>query len=191
MTLARFNPTSPARVAPAPAELDARAGGLVEAVLGSVVHREVTVPRTQVKGAMRLLRRAEETEVRVLVRREMAERFGLRDGGPGVLESYAEWREAWRLHFVAIAVRNPLDPSQPLATVEEWAACDDVQLLALWSIYQDLEAELDPFGPTAPPLTEEEAGAIRAAAKKGEADLLTSYGSRRLALFAISSVAAT
>jgi hypothetical protein len=188
--IGRFNPTSPPR-APAPPATDGPGGAssLVEAVLSGVMYREVTVPRTEVAGKMRLLRRSEETEVRMAVRRELAERFGLQDGGPGILEAYAEWREAWRLHFLARAIRDPRDPERPLATVDEWATCDDVQLLALWSLYQDLEAELDPFGPTAPPLTEEEAGAIRAAAKKGDLDLLTSFGSRRLALFTRSSVA--
>jgi hypothetical protein len=159
-----FRPTSPTRaaaVADAPAA--ARAATLVETILAGVTYREVTVPRTEIKGSMRLLRRAEETQIRIAIRRVFKE-AGI-ELGPDA-EAYPEYRELWRLHFIATAVRKPEDTAQPLMPVGDWEQCDDLQLLELWSAYQDFEAEFDPLGPNPPPLTDEEAGLIRAAAKK-------------------------
>ena len=189
--MTRFQaPPAPVSRAPATPPAGDRAERLVDAVLGGVTYREVIVPRTSVKGRMRLLQRGEEALVRSECRRELAERHRIAPAAPGVLESFPEWREERILRVLAIAVRDPADPSRPLAELDEWSTCDDVQLLALWDIYQDLEAELDPLGPSAPPLTAEEVGAIKSAAGKGSADLLMSFGSRRLALFVISTAAA-
>jgi hypothetical protein len=187
----RFSPTSPARPTAAAPDADTAAAGraerLVDAVLGGVTYKDVTVPRTQVKGRMRLLTRAESAQLSVDLRREMAERYSLTEPTPGMFEAFAEYREERVLRTVAVAVRDPADPTRPLADLEEWATCDDTQLVALWQAYKDLQDELDPLGPNAAGLTEQEVAALKAAAGKGEADLLMSYGSRRLALFAISS----
>jgi hypothetical protein len=188
----RFNPTSPARPAPGPdatAAAAERAERLVDAVLGAVAFRDVAVPRTQVKGRMRLLTRAETAQVNVDLRREMADRYHLTEPTPGMFEAFAEYREERVLRTIAVAMRDPADPSRPLADLDEWATCDDQQLVALWEAYKDLQDELDPLGPSAPGLTGEEVAALKAAAGKGEADLLMSYGSRRLALFVITSAA--
>lgn len=159
---------------------------LVDAVLAGVQYRDVTVPRTKFRGKLRLLKRSEEATVRSEVRRELAAQ-GITTDRPGQLELYPEWNEERVLHVLAFAVRHPLDPARALATIEEWGECDDMQLGALWQAYKDLEAELDPLGPTAPGLTPGELEELKAAAGKGDVDLLMSYGSRKLALFARSS----
>lgn len=173
---------------PARPEVAAEGGGrgeLAAAVLESRVYREVTVPRTAIPAKMRLLSRTEAKAVRSASRSAVAQ-LGLVAAGPEV-ESLTEWREERALRTVAVAMRDPANPERPLAGLAEWEECDDDQILALWDIYQDLAAELDPLGDSAPPLTEGELAELVAAAKKGDAGLLMSFGSRRLALFAISS----
>ena len=174
-----FNPGSSA-------DEDERGETLVDAVLAGAQWRDVTVPRTAYRGKMRLLKRTEERAVRVEVRRELATQ-GITADRPGQLELYPEWNEERVLHVLAVAVRHPNNPARPLATIEEWDECDDMQLGALWQAYKDFEAELDPLGPTAPGLTPGELDELKAAAGKGDVDLLMSYGSRKLALFIASS----
>lgn len=161
--------------ATSPAERQARAE-LAVSVLDAREHRPVMVPRTQVKGDMRLLSRREVSEVRAACRQMMA---GLGIEGHGI-EGYAEWREAFNTRLVAIAVRSPVDHTQPLADLEDWEQCDEDQIIALWDLYQDMQAELDPLGDTFV-LAEDDARAIKLAAKKKDVLLLTSYGSQKLA----------
>ncbi|HWU86204.1 MAG TPA: hypothetical protein VN253_02970, partial [Kofleriaceae bacterium] len=72
----------------------------------------------------------------------------------------------------------------PLA---EWRELDDDQVDGLWRDYLDFAARIDPIGHK-PDLTREDVAAIERAAKKAELDLLMSFGSRKLALFAMRSV---
>lgn len=162
---------------------------MVDAVLAGVQWRDVTVPRTKYRGKMRILKRTEESAVRVEVRRELAETHGITSDRPNVLETFPEWNEERVLRVLAIAIRHPRNPARPLATIDEWSECDDLQLGALWQAYKDFEAELDPLGANGPGLTPGELEELKAAAGKGDVDLLMSYGSRKLALFISSSVA--
>lgn len=182
MSGARLRPSSPPPAA-TPEAREARAE-LAASVLDVREHRPVTVPRTSVQGVMRLLSRREEKSVRAECRAEMRAL-----GIEGIsVEGFTEWHEERALRTVAIAVRNPANRDQPLATLEEWSECDDDQIQALWDLYQDQRAELDPLGASFE-LTEEDLAAITAAAKKKDVVLLTSYGSQKLAR-ALSGLAA-
>lgn len=169
----------------APPAAQRKALHLVEAVLQGRRWRDVTVDRTELRGRLRLLTRAEVAKIRDDIRASLAAR-GLAAGAPGVLEGFAEWREEMILRTVATAVRD--DQDQPLGTIEDWAELTDVQLSALWDTYQDFETELDPFGSQGDPLTTQEARAILEAAKAGAIGQLMAFGSYKLARFATSSV---
>jgi hypothetical protein len=173
---------------PAAAARRARAE-LAAAVVETRIHRDVTVHGTQVRGRMRALSRAEARQVRADCRAAL-KAAGIEAAGPGVLEGYVEYREELVLRSIAIAVRDPGDVEQPLAPLEEWESCNDQQLGALWDDLRDLEAETDPYGDLAPPLSEADEAALADAAKKKDKARLMSFGSHTLARFAITSVAA-
>lgn len=184
MAAGRLRPTlTDAR---SPAE---RAEDLVtSSLLGTPVHVDIIVPRTTVAAKMRLATRAERFEAEAEARRVLqAAGFPVDATAVSALGAHEQWQYELGVRILAVAVREPGDPARQLASVDEWRQCDDDQLDALWDRYQDLEAELDPLG-AGPGLTKEERTALIAAAKKGDASLLMSYGSRKLALFAISSV---
>lgn len=183
MSFAR--PAAGAPAAPRP-DAPARKMHLVESILAGRRWRDVEVTGTDVRGRLRLLTRAETATVRDACRQVLAAR-GITTAAPGVLEAFPEWREELILRTVAVAVRDGQD--QPLGSVEDWAELDDVQLVALWDAYQDHEATLDPFGERGPPLDADDARAMLAAAKGSGIGQLMSYGSYKLARFAISSVA--
>jgi len=178
----RLRPSVPAPAATAAAR-EARAE-LAASVLDGREHRPITVPRTTIRGALRLLTRSETKGLRAACRAYMRE-LGIE--GPG-LEGYVEWREEFNTRLVAIAVRHPDDHARPLADLEEWEACDDDQILAIWESYQDMQADLDPLGEGFV-LDQADADAIFAAAKKKDVALLTSYGSQKLARALSTSVA--
>ena len=179
----RLRPTG-SLIAP-PLDEPSRRAALAVSVLEGREHRAVTVPRTKVAGAMRLLSRRENAQVRAECRQAMAE---LNLAGP-VVEGFTEWHEELAVRTLAIAVRSPDNHDAPLALLADWLECDDDQINALWEKYQDLEAELDPLGPNGPALSEADAAAIRDAAKKKALTLLMSYGSRKLALALITTAA--
>jgi hypothetical protein len=175
----RLRPQAPAAASPTPEQR----AELAVSVLEAREHRPVTVPRTTVVGAMRLLSRRENAQVRAECRQVM-EALGL----TGVsIEGFTEWHEELAVRTIATAVRSQAKHDEPLAPLTDWVECDDDQINALWDAYQNLQAELDPLGASGPPLTEAEEVAIRDAAKKKAVDLLMSYGSRKLALSLISS----
>lgn len=166
---------------------------LATSVIEGRTFRDVTVPGTKVTGRLRVLTRAEARQVRADVRAALDAK-GITASAPGVLEGFPEWREERALRTVAIAVRavgaaDDRDPP-PLAAISDWEQCSDVQLGALWDVYQDLEAQLDPFNSDAP-LTEKEAKQVESAARKGDAATLMSFGSHMLARFVITSVSAS
>lgn len=183
MTAGRLRPTLTNPRSPAE-----RAEDLVtSSLLGTPVHVDIVVPRTTVKAKMRLATRAERFEAEAETRRVLqAAGFPVDATAVSALGAHDQWQYELGARILAVAVRDPGAPECPLAPLEEWRQCDDDQLDALWDRYEDLEAELDPLG-TGPGLTKEERTALIAAAKKGDASLLMSYGSRKLALFAISS----
>lgn len=173
----------------APAAASAPRVHMVEQVLGGRRFIAVTVPHTSppLQARLRLLTRAEVAQVRADCRRALAEK-GITAAAPGVLEGFAEWRDEVIVRTVAAAMRA-LDRDEPLGTVEEWSELNDVQILWCWETYQDHEATLDPFGNKGPALAEDDAREILAAAKAGDVGQLTSFGSYKLARFAITSAA--
>lgn len=182
----RFSPSAP------PAS---SAEGTVDAVLGGApVYVDVVIPRTTIAGKMRLLGRHESLSIRAEAMLAFAEKkIAIDPNGftaPGILN---EWNCEIAVRHLAIAVRDPADPTKPLGSLVDWRGddqrlgCDDDQIAALWQQYQDLRERLDPLA--APEqLTEAEHAALLSAAKKKppEIDLLTSFGSRKLAALAIS-----
>lgn len=148
-------------------------------VHSSRTHVDVTVPRTTIAGKMRILSRHECAMVRYEARA-----FLLGRGLTEPLNTYREWHEELAVRTLAVAVRNPANIGDTLATLEAWSQCDDGQIDALWQRYQDLQDEIDPLGNAK--LSEREMLEMQAAAKKKDGDLLRSYGSSRLAAFAIT-----
>jgi hypothetical protein len=175
--VSRFRSTSPA-----PTETASR-GTLAVELAGARVYEDVTVPRTTANGRMRLLSRGETRSVRAEARAAL-DAMGCRGADLAV---YREWHEELATRTLAVAVRDPADVSRPLAPLVDWEECEDDQIAALWKQYQDLEERLDPLGAEHAVLSDAEVAAMRDAAKKGDADLLMSYGSRRLALYAAST----
>lgn len=157
--------------------------GLGAAVLDARAFVEVEIPRTTVRGRMRLLTRTEAKQIRSESRSALRQ-LGLNDAASSATpELYREWHEEIIPRTMAVAVRSTR-ADVALAPLEEWLECHDDQLQALWRRYVDLEAEMDPL---ARPLTEAEFVGIRDAAKKKDAALLMSYGSSALATYAITT----
>lgn len=181
-----LRPTGSPPLAPRrdPAHERTDAAALAVSVLDARTFVEVTVPRTNVRGRLRLLSRAEERQVRSEARQAMRS-LGLDAAAtanePGV---YTEFGEELVTRRMAVAVRR-LDADEPLAPLAEWEECDDDQINGLWDRYRDLQHELDPIADRTIPeamLTE-----IANAAKKKDARLLLSYGSYALATYAITT----
>jgi len=154
-------------------------------MLGERVYVDLVVPRTSVAAKMRLLSSSEDTAA------ELATLFGLRELGFDDKTPMHIWDRVWRREYnarvMSIAVRDPNDVSKPLDAIEQWRECDEDQINALNVKYNDLGNKIDPLGSTVE-LTQTEHDALASAAKKKLADTLLSYGSRKLALFAISLV---
>jgi hypothetical protein len=157
---------------------------LLAGVLAARTLVPVEIPRTHVRGRMRLLSRIEGEQVRHECRRALAD-AGLIDAARSPApEAWREWHEALVVRVLAVAVRRT-DVDAPLAPFEEWAICDDIQIRVLWLRYQDLETSLDPLASAE--LSAAQLAEILDAAKKKDVALLTSYGSYALATFAITS----
>lgn len=176
----KLRPSKPVR------ELDAEEVVAVS-LSGARVHVDVVVPRTSIKGRMRLVSRAEVSAIRAESRSYLiGSGFPVDAAGISAMGALDEWNAEMAVRHLAIAIRSADDEDEPLSTLEEWRDCDDDQIAAMWQEYRDLERRLDPLGNLAT-LTEAEGIAIRDASKKKDADLLTSYGSRKLAAFLITS----
>jgi hypothetical protein len=176
--VSRFRPSGEAGESP-------RKGVLAVEVAGARVHEDVIVPRTAARGRMRLLSRGENRTVRAEARAAL-EAMGCRGADLGV---YREWHEELATRTLAVAVRDPADVARPLAPLAEWEECEDDQIAALWKQYQDLEERLDPLGADHVVLSDADVAAMRDASKKKDIDLLMSFGSRRLAVFATTTAA--
>lgn len=181
--------TPTGRLRPSPSAAADKASALE--ALGARVHIDVQIPRTQVAAKMRLVSRSEELGIVAETREMLRQRkLPLDAAALASLGMVNEWNCEIAARTLAIAVRDPEDTSRPLASLEEWRECDDDQIGALWEEYQDLRERIDPLK-NYEQLSEQELAAMVSAAKKKppEIDLLMSYGSRKLALFAISTVA--
>lgn len=179
-----LRPTAPARVA-----IDAERAERIVDLVGERVYRDVVIPRTNVRGKMRLITRAEKSQIREDVRRELGGRgFPVDVSALSALGAGEEWHAELAVRTLQKAIRDPNDPSLELAPLEDWRDCDEGQLDALLTEYEDLEALLDPLGGTVE-LTEGELAALVDAAKKKAVNLLLSYGSRKLAALVTTLVA--
>ncbi len=154
---------------------------------GGRAHLDVVVPRTEIRGRMRLISRSEFAQVKADARKYFAALKMPQDpSGLAAAGLFEEWSLELATRVIAIAVRDPNDESKPLAILDEWRDCDDDQIDQLFARYQDYREQLDPLGPESK-LSKEDCEEIGRLAKKGEASLLMQFGSWRLARFAISS----
>lgn len=170
-----------------PRSPQARADELVEGVLGSPVFVDVMIPRTQITARMRLATRSERFEANAAARLTLAEAgFPIDAGAIAALGAHEQWLYELGVRILAVAVRHPTNEDRALASLEEWRACDDDQIDAMWQEYQTHQARMNPLGADVA-LTEAEAAAILGAAKKKDVDLLMSYGLPKLVQFAITS----
>lgn len=174
-----FKPTDLDAQAPAPEQDE----DLVD-FIGARRFTPVAIPRTPYKGQMRLVARAEIATLKAEARKFLAGKGLPLDNA--LASGAEEWDNELAVRFLAIAVRHPTRPDIPLAALDEWRELDDDQLDALWREYNDWAAQIDPIG-SKPDLTPEEVAGLSAAAKKGQLDLLMSFGSRKLALYATRS----
>jgi hypothetical protein len=181
----RLRPASSSATAEERAER--RAEQIVSAV-GARVHIEITIPRTDVVAKMRLCTRREISEARAEARQHMESNgFPVDASAFGALGATDEWTYELAVRMLQKAVRDPANVELELAPIDDWRECSDDQIAALGKVYEDLEQQLDPLGDRIS-LTEAEIAALLNASKKKAVDTLMAYGSRKLALFAITSV---
>lgn len=142
------------------------------------VHIDVTIPRTDIAGKMRLLSRVELLAVKREAIAAMAKFPEASWSLTGVARE--DWNAELAVRTLAVAVRDPSDVTQPLDDVDQWREqLDDEQIGALADTYEDLRIQLDPLAePIA--LTEAEIDALDQAVKKKDVDLLRSCGLRKL-----------
>lgn len=166
------------KIAAAPEPILSAEARLEAALVAGRIMVDVEVPRTQpvARGKLRRLTRSEEEQVShdLGVWLEQAKGRGL----PPPLRGELDGQEAVRT--LAIAVRDPADPSRPLATLEEWCHADDGQVGTVYARYLDMVAETDLFRGD---LGAEERAEIAAAVKKKDATRLLAFGARRLTAF--------
>jgi hypothetical protein len=155
---------------------------------GVVVFDEIVIPRTSVRARMRVVTRGEALAAKAQAKRTL-EAAGLPADPSVVMGAYRdEWNAELALQNLAIAVRCH-DKDEPLASAAEWRSdCDDDQIGALWIMYEDLRSRIDPLGKLEE-LSEADVSAMHDASKKKDADSLMSYGSRKLAAYAITTAA--
>lgn len=177
----RLQPTEPTTAAKV-------SGGLV-ANFGARVHIDIEIPRTSIKARMRLADRAESLAVTSEARRMFKALSLVDESGRVVGIAADDWNAEIAVRYLAVAIRNPDDVTKPLDSLEEWRLCDDDQIEALWSMYRDLRAQLDPLGDVDSALSDAEMNEIEAAVKKKESAVLMSFGSRKLALYTLTSAA--
>jgi hypothetical protein len=180
MSTGRLRPTEPR--SSAATELAERA------LTGARVFVDITIPRTEIRGKMRLVSRAELFAINATARRELQE-AGFPVDGTAItaLGASEQWQYEIGARTLAIAVREPGNVERALASVEEWRECDDDQIAALYQQYTDLAHRIDPLGDEGNGLTEIEIEQLTAAAKKKDSGILISFGSRKLASFILTS----
>lgn len=161
--------------APAPRSAESR---LAAVLAGSRTWVDIEIPRTSpvARGRMRRLTRAEEEQVSTDLGVWL--RVAQERGMPPPLRGELDSQEAVRV--LAIAVRDPADPAQPLASLEDWGAADDGQVGAIYRRYLDLVDETDLFRDD---LTPEQTAEIRDAVKKKDVTRLLAFGARKLTAY--------
>jgi hypothetical protein len=180
--VSRLRPT----VSPSPRATAEQAEQLA-AGLGSRVCIDVLIPRTQTAAKMRLLSRKERFEAYAEAREAMtAAGFPVDGTAYTSLGADEQWQYELGVRILAQAIRDPRDPDRSLAPVDEWREeCDDDQINALFEQYKDHQERVDPFA--SEHLSDAEQASLEAAAKKKDIDLLMSFGSRKLALFLLTT----
>jgi hypothetical protein len=157
-------------------------------LVGSRRHVDIVIPRTQIAAKMRLGSRREVSEARSDARRALQEAgFPVDASAVTALGAGEEWQYELSVRLLAVAIRNPSKTELALASVDDWRECDDDQIAALMRQYDDFAARVDPLGEEGAGLTDAEMIELVAAAKKKDADLLMSFGSRKLASFILTS----
>ncbi len=181
MTAGRLRPTEP--------DAGALGEGLAE-LRGSREHIDVTIPRTKIAGRMRLVDRDEALAIKSETRKLFASRGLLDEQGRTVGVAVDDWNAEIGVRHLAVAVRDPKDVSKPLDSLAEWRLCDDDQIAGLWNRYQDLREQIDPIGDAEETLrlSGDDLDIIREAVKKKAASVLMSFGSRKLAIYMLTSV---
>jgi hypothetical protein len=170
-----------------PLVVETGAAEVVGRALSAIVHIDIVVPRTNIRGKLRLVSRRERLEIVAELRAFLTEKgFQVDSNASSQLLGSEAWNYELAARMFSVAVRDPEDPSVPLATIDEWRDCDDAQLDAMWDFYEAHNRTIDPLA--SGELSRKEVDDIVAAAKKGDASLLMFFGLRRLALFVITSV---
>lgn len=164
-------------------------GSAIAETLGARAHIDVMIPRTDVAGKLRLVDRAEALEIKAAVR-ALFKRKDLLDGEGNVIPlAVDDWNAEIAVRHLSVAIRNPDDVTKPLDTIDEWRMCDDEQIGALWHRYQDYRDLTDPLGDHDIALSDADVSMMREAVKKKEPSVLMSFGSRKLAIFLLTSAA--
>lgn len=174
----RLRPTDPA---------DAPSSDDGVRALGAREHVDVTVPRTSVKGRMRLVGRSEALAITTGTIASFKAAGLINDQGLVFGVASDDWNGEIAVRYLAVAVRDPKDERKPLASLDEWRECDDDQIESLWSEYRDMRERLDPLGDGNAMLSDSDLAMLESAVKKKESALLMSFGSRKLATFMLTS----
>lgn len=169
-----FRPTEPQGDAPAGDEEEID-------FIGARVFEVVTIPRTNYKGRMRVVSRAETFRIKTEARKYFTdEKMPLDNHAAFGAE---EWSNEIAIRTLAVAIRNPRDVTLELAPLAEFRDLDDDQVDKLWIDYRDFRAQVDPLG--FGELSDADFAAMVAAAKKKQPELLIGFGSSKLVLFAM------
>lgn len=176
--------------APKPPSPASSAGGTL-AMFGSRPGVDVEIPRTKIGAWMTQASRADVSRIRAEARKHFLElgyaAADLLVSDPDLLH---DMNAEIAVRTLAIAVRSPEDHGKPLDTLASWREnVDDEQIAALWTDYKAFVDLVDPIGAQGDPLSEHELAQLESAAKKKDVGLLMSFGLRKLALYAITSVA--
>lgn len=180
MSMGRFRPTEPNAIT--------IGEGLAE-LRGAREHIDVTIPRTKIAGRMRMVDRDEALTIKSETRKLFASKGLLDEQGRTVAVAIDDWNAEIGVRHLAVAIRDPKDESKTLDSLAEWRLCDDDQIAGLWNRYQDLREQLDPLGDAEETLrlSVEDLEVIREAVKKKAASVLMSFGSRKLAIYMLTS----
>lgn len=154
--------------------------------LGARRYRDIIIPRSNIAGKMRLVSRAEEFAVDADTRKFLSlNSFPVDGAAHSSLGAPLAWNFERIVRILHKAIREPANVGRELASLDDYRDLDDDQLDALWAMYEDWRAEIDPVG--AGSITEDEFAKMLELAKKKDAAGLMRFGSSKLARFAITS----
>lgn len=115
--------------------------------IGAREHVDVTIPRTSIKGRMRLVSRMEALQADAETRRFLASHSFPIDGtGHAALGTPLTYSYEKQVRILAHAIRIPGEEHLALGSVDDYRDLDDDQLDQLGALYNDLQARLDPVG---------------------------------------------